>query len=504
MILRKPYAFLIKYFKIIHLILTVIYIYLAIKVNSLLKYYNEFIKGTESKLNAIKHVNSFYLIAIIASIIICITIYALMRYKKKPKLLYVILISIYIVVAFIINISYGGLQTIYMSTLSAKNLRLYRDILKIILMVQYITIFFTLIRGLGFDIKKFNFKEDLNELNIDVTDDEEVELTLGNTEGLKRKSRRQLRELKYYYKENKLFINAIIGIFLVISFFMVIINHEFINKEYNEGDQITTDKFNFVVLNSYITNKSYDGSIITSDDTLFLIVKITISSNVGKTELNTANMLLKTASGNYTINKRYSNYFKDIGVGYKDHVISSPKTYLFLYSIDKNDINKKMQLNYASDKKINLKPINLKESSKEISYKLGETIDLSKTILNSGYLTINKYDIKNTFAYNYEYELNNKKYTSKINIISQNKTLLYLDLSYQSNREISRYDFINNYGSIKYKINNIEYNATAPINKTPASEKNDLYLEVDKQIENASNIWLELNIRNQKIIYTLK
>ena len=41
-------------------------------------------------------------------------------------------------------------------------------------------------------------------------------------------------------------------------------------------------------------------------------------------------------------------------------------------------------------------------------------------------------------------------------------------------------------------------------NKTPASEANDLYLEVDKEIEKASNIWIELNIRNQKIIYTLK
>ena len=504
MILRKPYGFLIKHFKLIHLILTAIYIYLAIKVNDILRYYNEFIKGTESKLNAIKYVNNYYLIAIIASTIICLIIYALMRYKKKPKLLYVILISLYLAVTILINYSYGGLQAIYISTLSARDLRLYRDLLRIIIVFQYISIFFTLIRGLGFDIKKFNFKEDISELNLDVTDDEEIELTVGNTEGLKRRIRRQLRELKYYYQENKLFISTIIGIIIVITIFILTINKKVINKEYKEGDKITTDKFSFVVLNSYLTNKSYDGSIITNSDTTFLIAKITIISKVGKTELNTSNMILKTSSGSYTINKRYTSFFKDIGTGYKDQIISNQKTYLFIYAIDKNDINKKIQINYASDKKINLSPINIDESSKPSFYKLGENIDLSQTILGSGNFNINKYNINNIFAYSYEYEINGKKYNSKINLISQNKTILYLDLNYLSDRNISIYDFISNYGKIKYKINDIEYSTSPPVNKTPNSAKNSLYLEVDKQIEKASNIWIELTIRNNKYIYTLK
>ena len=142
MILRKPYGFLIKHFKIIHLILTVAYIYLAIKVNNLLKYYNNFISGKESKLNAIKLITNYYLIAIIASIIICLIIYALMRYKKKPKLLYFILIILYIAVTIVINISYKGLDTIYISALDIKTLRLYRDILKIYLVHINICILF--------------------------------------------------------------------------------------------------------------------------------------------------------------------------------------------------------------------------------------------------------------------------------------------------------------------------------------------------------------------------
>ena len=41
-------------------------------------------------------------------------------------------------------------------------------------------------------------------------------------------------------------------------------------------------------------------------------------------------------------------------------------------------------------------------------------------------------------------------------------------------------------------------------NKTPGSYTEGLYLEIDKELANASNIWLELTIRNKKYIYNLK
>lgn len=504
MILRKPYGFLIKHFRLIHLILTGIYIYLLMKVNSMLKYYNGFIEGTESKLNAINYVTNYYIFALVGAAIICLTIYALMRYKKKPKLFYLILIAFYIVVAIVINISYQGLTNIYMATVSAKDLRLYRDLLKIIRILQYGPIFMTLVRGLGFDIKKFNFKEDIAELDLDITDDEEIELTLGGSEGFQRKIRRQIREYIYYYKENKMFINIILIIIAVLFLSTHTINVQIINKEFKEGEPLSTDKFSFTVLESYLTNNSYDNSNITDSDSTFLIAKISINSLVGQTELNPTNMTLKIQNKEYTVNNRYSDYFKDIGTGYNGQTINRGSTYLFIYIIPSKDVNKKMQINYSNSKKINIKPINIDIISNKISAKIGENVDLSKTILDSGYFMINKYDLKKQFDYNYEYEAYGKKYTSKIKIVSQEKTILYLDISYKSNTGISYSDFITNYGKIKYKINGEEYTSQAPINKSPDSANNILYLEVDKQIENATNIWLEFNIRNAKIIYTLK
>lgn len=502
MILRKPYGFLIKHFKLIHIILTFIYIYLAIKVNSILKYYNNYILGTENRLNAIKYVTNYYMIAIIISIIICLIIFALMRYKKKPKLLYLILIALYVVVAIIINISYDGLNTLYISYLDAKTLRLYRDFLRIIIIFQYISIAFTTIRGLGFDIKKFNFKEDINELNLDITDDEEVELTIGGAESIERKGRRTLRELIYYYKENKMFIIVIVAILIFIGLSTITIDTQFINKVYKENEAISTEAFNLKVLNTYTTNKSYKNQII-SYDTSYVIVRMLISPKIA-TKMNTSNLILKINNNNYSVNEKNYGTFLDLGYNYNNTVIREAKTYIFIFNIDKKDLNSKMQLRYAEDKKIDLNPVYLDKISTTKKLKLAETIDLSTSSLGSGNLTINSSVIKNIFEYAYNYEINGKIYTSKLNIQSFNNTIINLKIESSLPYKMDLYDFISNYGKLKYKINNEEYESSILNNKTPGSYTEGLYLEVDKNIENASNIWLELIVRNTKYEYTIK
>ncbi|MEE3343131.1 MAG: hypothetical protein VZS44_03475 [Bacilli bacterium] len=504
MVLRKPYGFLIKHFKMIHLVLTVLYIYLAMKVNNMLRYYNNFIAGKESKLNAIKYATNYYLIAIILSIAICLVIYALMRYKKKPKLFYVVLMAIYLAITLVIIFAQGGLNTIYIGEVSSKELRLYHDLLQIIIIFQYLTILVTLIRGLGFDIKKFNFKEDIAELQLDVTDNEEVELTIGSTEGILRRIRRQLRELKYYYKENKLFIDVIGILFTVIIVLSIIVNIKIVHKSFKEGEEVSTDKYSFTVTNSYLTNKSFDGDSISDANNTFLLAQIFIYSKVGRTELNTGNITLKTEHNTYTINTRYTTLFKDVGVGFKDQIISTPRSFLFIFVISNAELKDKMQIHYIGDIKIDLNPINLDKSVKTTNLQIGESIDLGKTVLSSGKIAINRFDVKNSYTYNYEYEIYGKKYTSKLNIISPNKTILYLNLTNQNIRGISDYDLIKTYGTIKYKIADTEFTIKTPINKTPTSYKDGIFIEVDKQMEQATSIWIEFNIRNQKYIYTLK
>lgn len=503
MVFRKPYAFLIKHFKIVHLILTLIYIYLALKVNGILKYYNNFISGTESKLNAINYVNNFYILAIVASIIICLIIYALMRYKKKPKLLYVILIVLYLTTAIIINISLNGLNTIYIDVLDVKTQRVYRDLLQIIIIFQYISICFTTVRALGFDIKKFNFQEDIAELEINVTDDEEVELTLGSTSNVQRKGRRILRELKYYYNENKLFINVIICIVVVVLIAIFTIDTKVVNKIYNEGDIVSTEQYKLKVLSTYITDKSYNNEIASGSSDTFIIVKTELSSNSTKSQLNTGNLTLNLNKKTYTTDPTYYNTFKDIGVGYTEQEISTNQTYIFVFNVPKEDINKKPQLNYMN-KKIKLSPTNIDKINKKTTKNLNEPIELSETTLDSGNINISEIKINNKFEYYHNYELNNKVYSSKLNITSLNQTILNIKATYNVDLNMSMYDFIKTYGSLKYKVNNQTYESTLMNNKTPTSYSEGLYIEVNKEIEQATDIWLDFIIRDKEYIYKLK
>lgn len=504
MIFKKPYGFLIKHFKLIHLILTGLYIYLAIKVNGILQYFNNFIDGTASKLDAIHYINSNYIIVVSISIVICLIVYALMRYKKKPRALYLILVVFSILIAGMIQYSYHGLDTIYISVLDTKSLLLYRDLLRILIVFQYLSVAMVLVRGLGFDIKKFNFVQDLQELDLNVTDEEEVELTLGGTETLFRKLHRNFRELKYYYLENKVFILIILAIVIVVVSGGMFTTKEIINKEYQQGESFSTDEFQFQVLNSYVTNRGFDNQTIMENNTSFVVVRMSVGSRNGKKELNTSNLILKVNQNHYTSNTKYKARFVDLGSIYQGQKIDNNNTYLFVFNINNDDIDKEMKIVYAEEKTVYLNPIFLDEIKDEEEKTLSDVIDLSKTSLGSGSLKIYSLDVKDKFSYPYQYEIDGKSYTNQLSISSTQNVILKLEIEAIYPYNMEHYSFFERYVTLKYKIGDEEYTSRALTNKTPGNYKEGLYLGVDKKVLEATNIWLDIKIRNTKYIYILK
>ncbi len=504
MVFRKPYGFLIKYFKLIHLVLTLLSIFLVIKVNGILGYYNHFISGSASKLDAISYVTNFYIIVIILSIFICLSIYALMRYKEKPRLLYLLLIVLYFVTAVMIRVSYSGLHTIYISVLETKTMRLYRDLLQILVWVQYLSIAAVLIRGLGFDIKKFNFVQDLEELGLEVKDEEEIELTLGGTEVTQRKIHRNFRELKYYYLENKVFINIILSFFVTVGVITFILDHEFFHKVYEEGEVFSTDNFTFQILDSYITNRDYKGAIIGDLEHSFVVVRVNLGANQEGREFKTSNFILKTEKNSYASEIRYASRFNDLGNVYQGQVIKGKNTYLFLYPVVNGELYQKMKIVYAEDKVVNLKPVSLDEKKDAISVGLGNKLDLSKTSMKKGYLQISSYEIQERFSYSYNYELRGEKYTGEYTISSSQNIILHLEMDSQYAGDFSNYEFFSNYSKLMYKIGEQEYQSSVLADKTPGNYKKGVYLIVDKKVMEASKIWFDINIRNQEYLYVLK
>ena len=502
MVFKNPYGYLIKHFKLIHLVLTAIYVYLAIKVSSILSYYNHFIDGTASKLDAMKYVNSFYLIAIILSFIICAVVYVLMRYKKKPRMLYLILCILYLVVFVMIRLSYQGLNTIYISVLDTKTLRLYRDFLSILIWFQYGSVLIVLFRGLGFDIKRFNFDSDLADLHLEEKDIEEIEVTLNGTQAIERKFNRRLREFRYYVLENKAFIILFVGVILIVGVISVTYNVEFVNKVYNQGEMFGTDQYRFEVFNTYVTNRDYDNNTINQTDNSYVIVRMAIGSNRDASVFNTANLILRIGNDSYTVNNKYGSRFVDLGNAYRGSKIASQGVYLFIYSVPNINLKKKMILDYAGTKKVRLSPKDIDEVQKEESYKLNRKIDLASSVYGKGYFNIVSYEIKKEFSYSYEYEVMGKKNSANITI-SGNNNIMHLVIDSDMPSSLSNYSFLAEKGVLKYTIDDKE-NTSIVGDKTPNSYSEGFYLSVDKDIENAKSIWFEITTRGRKYKYILK
>ena len=87
MILRKPYKFLIKYFKLIQLLMFLPVVYLLIKCNDIFKFFSNYVSNNYSYSTisnlAGSYVNFFMYLAILLIVFVALVVYYLMRQKKK-------------------------------------------------------------------------------------------------------------------------------------------------------------------------------------------------------------------------------------------------------------------------------------------------------------------------------------------------------------------------------------------------------------------------------------
>lgn len=507
MVIRKPYKFLIKNFKKIHLFLSFILIYVCYKSSVLLNYFNKLIEGTASRNLSLNYVNNFIIFLIIFSIIGFIIIYILMSHKKKPKLIYLISILGYIVVIIFILLSYSYLKVIRLEYIEQKTIRLYRDLTQIGLYFQYFICLCMLIRGLGFDLKKFDFSKDLQEFNIEDKDNEEVEVDLSlDYNKLDRSVNRTKRELKYYFYENKLFILIIIGILFMVGL-ISLLNYNFnINKIYNQNDLLKIGNYEFLIEDTYITNKNYLNYNIS--DNQYVIVKFKMKSNSDKySSYNINKFKVKYKGDIYNVDTSLCKYFLDIGKCYKEQSINNNfNSYILVFVLNEKKVNRNIIFEFRYGEK----NYRFKLENKEIfikEHKLNETIDLSNTNLKDNQYKIISYNISNRFDYTYQNCLStgecinhNSSVSSQVGLIMElNVESKILGNSFGLNNST----FLEYYGTLKYTKEGKEY-VSLMTNKTSSKVTDKVYLEVDKEIKNADSIWIDFNIRGNKIKYVLK
>lgn len=518
MIVRKPYAFLIKYFRIIHLFILILSSYVLYKANRLFIFFSEYSNTRQLLSTGNSQVYIPILIFIFSFLIIVfsIIIFILLKEKDKPKLFYLIMIIIYFALIIFLFISKTVITEIELNGISPKDARIIRDISLIFFLIQIPISSFILIRTLGFDIKRFHFGEDIQSLEIDVSDSEEVEIITGiDTDKLLRKKEEMKEELKAFYYENKAVLIIISILLFVVLPATFVIRNKVENKMYIEKENIILSDLNIKISSSYITKYNYDGKTLLTSKNSYVIVKFNLSNTKDKEEgININNFKLLIDDKVYSTNITYYDNFIDLGKGYYNQEIKNgeSKDYIVVFVIDDSYLNKEMVLRYkdsvtyknseaiASYKKVLISPKSLNKIKEEEETLLNHELLFEDSLLEDTKLTINSYMIKDKFTYKYN---NIDKY-----VVNSNGLVLRIDYKFNINENITFIsnfsDFINMYATLIYEQNGNEIKGKT-INITPKNYvDNSIFLSVDENIKDATSIKIILNVRNIKYIYTLK
>lgn len=525
MILKKPYAFLIKNFRIIHLILTFLIGYLLVKTYSIHNFFSRYVSSVYATLgsaNLGSYITIFMFLVTIIVVVFSLAMYLLMHKKEKPKGLYVGLSSYYILYFIGLIMYFVLFKSMETSQLTIRNAMIVRDITFIIALPQVALLVMSLIRAVGFDIKKFNFSKDLKELDIKESDNEEFEFVFGvDSYKYFRFLRRRIREFKYYVLENKFMFTILMSLTFSILLIITILNFTVYNRVYGKNQRVSANNLTLQVNNSYLTNLSYDGTEI-ADNTYFLVVNITFTNPSGQsTILELQNYVLETRSGKVYPTLSRSNYFADLGAGYSKEKIekNSTATYILVYEISKKDVAKKYNLKiideveykagtiHSKHKNISLKPTSYTKLESVGNYQLGTPVTMYDSILQNTSLLVNSYEFLNKLTYQYEACIGTscRNVTDVVTAdVSKAKTLLVLsgDLNLDKTSTFSQnsktqMSFFDAFVQVRYD------NKIGPVvNATPRSLPDKYILQVDEHVAKAQSIELVITIRNKQ--YVLK
>ena len=535
MVLKRPYAFLIKHFRLIHLILALPLIYIVWKTHLIVNFFNQYVANsytfqTGSDISGL-YVSGFLLFSILVIVAATLAIYYLLKFKEKPVKWYVFLM-VYYIVLFIMLFWYSSvISSMSKEILSARTARVYRDISIIIYIPQYIFIIFVVLRAVGFNLKQFNFKSDLRELEISSEDNEEVEVGF-EIDGYKTKRffRRFKREFSYYLIENKLMVTVVLILLMFSSILVYYNTRKSYDVSYSQGDTFAYQGFTINVRDSIVTNLTYNGNKI-DDKYYYLVLKTHIVNNMNtKAKLSYDNLIININGENVIPTPDRSTYFLDYGEPYygdyiKPHV---EQDYAIVYRLKKDQVKKSYKLKVLSSFSlrkddivtkyavVNLTPVNITKVSNLSTVGLNNKIMFTGTNVGNTILTVTDYERTTSYIYDYEVCYSKNNCTTKKDVASidytkgpSSSTLLVLgyDFDLDDSTAYAKYRknnnmFFNNFASVKAGVEGV-VNEYSVIDVTPKNLKNKLVLQVNGNIKDADDLDLYITIRNKRYIINL-
>lgn len=521
MILRKPYAILIKNFKLIHLVLSILTLYILYKTYAIFSFFNDYLNTIATTISSEITNSLFGFLPILVSILIIVfsfIILALMKFKDKPIKLYMYNIIIYISFIIYFVITSSTVKKLEISLVDVRTLKVLSDITTAMLIIEVVGFIICLVRSTGFDIKSFNFKKDLEDLDIQVEDNEEFEVNTDiDTNKLKRNFNKKMRHLRYIYIENKLIINIIAAALILLIALGIVINNVFIHKKYKLNQIVETDKYLFNFEESYVTKYDYNENLI-NKTTELVVIKFKTRTFYGVKNIGLGSFRLDVGGYKYYHKTSYKDKLFDFGETFNNQKIDNEfSEYILVFEIPTSKENEKMKLRYMDNFKIytvDITPRSLNKEEEIMTSNIGDTVNFDKTILDNTTLTINSAEISDRFRYDYQLCFNdgcNSYYEYLVPSTDNNAShLLKLNYDYTYDQDIEKinslYKFVKNFGKIKY-LENDEYKVmNIPINevKPKRAKSVDTYIELTDEVANSSNIIIEFNIRGKIYKYNVK
>lgn len=494
MILRRPYAFLIKYFKLIHILMFLIFGYFVFVLRKIYVFFSDYVASgnfTYKDGMAFNYVPIYLFLLVVLILVGTIFIYFLMKRKEKPVLFYQGLIgySSILLILFIYLFSFFSSldRTIYEPLRIVVN----RDIVLFVYIVNYFYVGFSFIRGFGFDIKKFSFDQDKKELNIEESDNEEFELNLEIDEDkVARNIRKEKREFRYYIKENSTFL-TITSIVIVLGLLIYGYVHFFvINKIYHENDSVMVSNLVYQVNKSYVTRLDKYSNIV-SPSYKFVLVDLNINNPKTSVNFNHEKFRIQIEDNYYYPVYNFSSSFNDLGKIYEQSTIkaNTKDNYILIFKVPKDESGKiyfeiLKNSNTFSYEKVLLETITDKKIVE--NYQVNDEFQINdKTLGITDYRFVNH----TSFVYN-ECDENNKCMAFSKSVIPDS-TSIVLVLNIKNSKEFSD-DFFDNY--VWFKYDNKEISSKDA--KLLARNDDTLYFQVPKSAMNSFGYEVLIRLRN--------
>jgi len=506
LIIRKPYAFFIKYFRLFHILFFLLSFVLIANTISLYEFFHNYISSTAYIVSSFEVinvlVNYIWIFILLLGLIIVMIV---LIYKKKKVKFYIIQISIYIILFALYIISNNYLNGMTKYLVDIRIIKALHDILFVFCIIQSISMVLLFARATGFDIKNFDFDKELNKLIADESDREEVEIAFDlDINNVKTRFNKLFRNLKYFYLENKL-MSLILGGLGIASLVTILILYTNSRPYKNISDN--TIKSGFYSINYkgfYVDDSKFDNTII-DKESLFVIVDTNIKTNVNRV-FNTTNLMLYVDKKIYTPNSVFNQYFTDFGKGYNGEEIKKEDNYYFVYKIPVDSNLENIQVVYNNMDNYYIKKIeltDLRNNYENGNYSVGDSIKINNVIFNDLDFNIKEVAFNDKFLVPYIFK------TGKINYNSS----FYVSPTISGNYDksiirvvSSNCDLISEYGNIYYEENEVLVKAIVPLKQITNLKKNYgyCYYETDQNVKNSNTVLLKINIRGNIYNYYLK